>query len=154
MKSRNRYSTGMPSTKSERAALPLDDEDAVEVRVSTKMPRARPTASSVSRAQGLATGLLEAIIGQLAEYIETSPAVEKLIRAQTTKVLRELARDPELSALFRAQMDEYLAELASNPQILEPIVRAQVDRYLAKGSHRAPEPKHKKKVRKKEISVG
>ncbi len=106
------------------------DEGAVEVRVSPHAPRAQVATPRVTRAQNLATALLEGVIGQLADYIENSHAVEKLIRAQTTQVLKELARDPQLTALIRSQAEQYLAELVAHPEILEPLVRSQVDRYL------------------------
>ncbi len=112
-----------------RAARQAAEGD-VEVRVSPRAPRAKISTPPVTRAQNLATALVEAIIGQVAEYIEHSPAVEKLIRAQTTRVLKELAHDPQLTALIRAQAEQYLAELVAHPEILEPLVRSQIDRYL------------------------
>lgn len=120
---------------------PLElEEGAVQVRVSSRAPRGggdvsprgdvSPKRLYATRAQNLATALLEGVIGQLADYIENSHAVEKLIRAQTRQVLRELARDPQLTALIRSQTEQYIAELVAHPEILEPLVRTQVDRYL------------------------
>jgi hypothetical protein len=100
------------------------------VRVSARTPRASPP--PIARAQTLATGLLDALIGQVADYVEHSHAVERLIRAQTGQVLRELARDPQLKGLIRAQVEEYVAELVAHPEILEPLVKSQVERYLAR----------------------
>jgi hypothetical protein len=123
------------------------------VRVSTRAPRAKPAAGTVKRASNLAVGLLEAVIGQLADYIETSPAVERLIRAQTTKVLRELARDPEFTALLRAQADQYISELISQPEILEPLVQEQVDRYLAKSGKKRLSRRKPKANKSNEIPI-
>lgn len=106
------------------------DENDVEVRVSKHSPRARVSTPPVARAQNLATALLEGFIGQLADYIENSSAVERLIRVQTTQVLRELAHDPRIAGLMRAQVERYVTELIAHPEILEPLVRVQVDRYL------------------------
>lgn len=105
------------------------DEGTVQVRVSPRAPRAAATPPG-TRAQNLATALVEAVIGQVADYIEHSPGVERLIRAQTTQVLKELAHDPQLTALIRSQAEQYLAELVAHPEILEPLVRTQVDLYL------------------------
>lgn len=121
----------MEKAKRKRAASPPPaDDDAVEVRVSARTPRVVPAASPAARAQNFAMALVETMLGQLADYVENSPAVEKLIQVQTTKVLRELARDPQLAALIRAQAEQYLVELASKPEILEPLVKAQVERTL------------------------
>lgn len=106
------------------------EDDAVEVRVSTRTPKARVATPPVTRAQNLAAGLLDALIGQVADYVEHSHAVERLIRAQTGQVLRELAQDPHLTNLIRTQAEAYVAELVAHPEILEPLVRTQVDRYL------------------------
>ncbi len=133
-------------------AIPPDDEDGgVEVRISTRAPKAKTATPPVRRASNLAVGLLEAIIGQLADYIETSPAVERLIRAQTSQVLRELAHDPGLTAVFREQVDQYIAELTAKPEILEPLVRSQVDRYLAEKNGKPPTKR--RKTQKKEIPL-
>jgi hypothetical protein len=119
----------MPKRK--KSAPPLDaDDGSVSVRVSPRAPHARTETPPITRAQNLATGLLEAFVGQLADYIATSPAVEKLIRAQTRRVLQELAHDAELTRLIRAQADQYLAELTAHPERLEPLVRSQVEHYL------------------------
>jgi hypothetical protein len=121
----------MERTRRKKTTLPLEsDTDGVEVRVSPRAPRAKVATPPVTRAQNLATALLEGVIGQLADYIENSHAVEKLIRAQTTQVLRELAHDPQFTALIRSQAEQYVAELVSRPEILEPLVRDQFDRYL------------------------
>lgn len=121
----------MESERRKRTGVPLDaDEDSVRVRVSKRAPRAKASTPPAARAVNLATALLEAVIGQLADYIESSHAVEKLIRVQTSQLLRELAQDPQLTLLIRAQAEQYLAELAAHPEILEPLVRAQVDRYV------------------------
>lgn len=128
----------MENTRRKKPTVPLepDDDDSVRVRISSRAPHSRDGSAKraptppTTRALNLATALLEGVIGQLADYVETSPAVEKLIRAQTTRTLRELARDPQLSALIRSQAEQYLAELAAHPETLEPLVRAQVDRYL------------------------
>lgn len=127
----------MENKRRKQATVPIAPEDnSVPVRVSPRSPHAQtalPKRSStppVTRAQNLATAMLEALIGQLADYIENSHAVEKLIRAQTTTVLRELAHDPQLAVLIRSHAEQYLAELVSHPKILEPLVIAQVDRYL------------------------
>lgn len=156
----------MENTRKRKTPHPIEsDEDAVEVRVSARTPRARPvTRTPVSRAQTLATGLLEAVISQVADYIETSNAVERLIRNQTRQVLHELAHDPEFTALIHLQARQYVAELASHPEILETFVRAQVDRYLGeKGggqtSSHTPQTKvdalkpRKRKPRKAEITL-
>lgn len=129
--------------KTARVVPPLDD-DQVEVRVSSGAARAKTATPPVARAQNLALGLLEVMIGQVADYIENSHAVERLVRAQTSRVLRELAHDPQLTALIRAQAYEYLRELTAHPEILEPLVRAQVDRYL--GHQTAVKPKSHEKA--------
>lgn len=122
-----------PRKKPSRAS---PEDNSVPVRVSARSPRVqavppkRPATPPVARAQNLATAMLEALIGQLADYIENSHAVEKLIRAQTAHVLHELARDPQLANLIRAQAEQYVAELVSRPEILEPLVRVQLDLYL------------------------
>jgi hypothetical protein len=123
----------MAAAKRKRASARerLEADDEVPVRVSSRSPRAPHSTPPVTRAQNLAVGLLEAMIGQLADYIENSHAIERLIRAQMTQVLRELTHDPKLTAWIRAQAQEFLQELAARPEILEPLVRAQVDRYLA-----------------------
>lgn len=123
----------METTRKRKTPTPTEpDDNAVRVRVSNRAPHSKPAPRTpVSRAQTLATGLLEAVIGQVADYIETSSAVERLIRTQTRQVLHELARDPEFNALIQAQARQYVSELASHPEILGPLVRAQVDRYLA-----------------------
>lgn len=121
----------MAKTRRKKVAAPVKAAgDEVEVRVSTRAPRA--ATPPVTRAQNLAAGLLDALIGQVADYVEHSHAVERLIRAQTGQVLRELARDPQLKGLIRAQVEEYVAELVAHPEILEPLVQSQVERYLAR----------------------
>lgn len=128
----------MENARRKKTTIPLEaeDDDSVRVRVSPRAPHSRdgsakrPSTPPTARALNLATAVLEAVIGQLADYVENSPAVEKLIHAQTTRALHELARDPQLTALIRTQAEQYLAELAARPEILEPLVRAQVDRYL------------------------
>lgn len=133
-----------------------DDEDAVQVRVSKRTPRGKPEPRTpISRAQLLATGLLEAVIGQVADYIESSPAVERLIRAQTRQVLHELARAPEFNDLIKAQARQYIVELAAHPEILETLVRAQAER--AASSDETPpasaSKSRKRKPRKTEITL-
>jgi hypothetical protein len=127
----------MENGRRKKNTIPLEaDDDSVQVRVSARAPRSKDVSAKrlstppAARARNLATAMLEGVIGQLAGYVENSHAVEKLIRAQTRQVLRELARDPQLTTLIRAQGEQYLAELAAHPEILEPIVRVQVDRYL------------------------
>ncbi len=143
----------------------------IEVRVSPRAPRqgapSLPRATPpLTRAQNLVTALLEGVIGQLAEYVENSPAVERLVRAQTARVLRELAHDAQVSVLIRSYAEQYVAELTAHPEILEPLVRVQVDRYLeylAQDSEKvqaimkkaqAAEPKARPvKPRKRDISL-
>lgn len=127
----------MENKRRKKATVPIEPEDnSIPVRVSPRSPRTqaeppkRSATPPMARAHNLATAMLETLIGQLADYIENSHAVEKLIRAQTTTVLRELAHDPQLAALIRSQAEQYLADLVSRPEILEPLVIAQVDRYL------------------------
>lgn len=117
--------------KKPSARKPLRDEDEIPVRVSSRTPRAKQETPPLARAQDLAVGLLDATIGQLADYIESSHAVERLLKAQTRQVLREVAADPQLAALIRTLAQEFLHELTAHPETLEPLVRAQVDRYLA-----------------------
>lgn len=157
----------MENTRKRKASQPIEsDDNAVPVRVSPRTPRSKPPPRTpVRRAQSLATGLLEAVIGQVADYIESSSAVERLIRTQTRQVLHELAHDPEFNALIQAQARQYVAELASHPEILEPLVRAQVDRYLGTDASpqsairksavdgETPKPR-KRKPRKTEITLG
>lgn len=119
----------MATTRRKKSPAAVSEENLVSVRVSPRAPRAAAVPPT-TRAQNLATALVEAVIGQVADYIEHSPAVERLIRAQTTQVLKELARDPQLTALIRSQAEQYLAELIAHPEILEPLVRTQVDLYL------------------------
>lgn len=121
----------MQATRRKKRAAPVPpQDDSVQVRVSARAPRANSATPPVTRAHNLATALLEGVIGQLANYIENSHAVEKLIRAQTAQVLRELAHDPHLSELIRGQAEQQLAELVRRPEILEPLARVQLDRYL------------------------
>lgn len=156
----------MENIRKRKTSVPSgSDDNAVHVRVSNRAPHSKPAPRTpVSRAQTLATGLLEAVIGQVADYIETSSAVERLIRTQTRQVLHELAHDPEFNALIQAQARQYVSELASHPEILEPLIRAQIDRYLAgdvsphvslakpegNGGIRKP---RKRKLRKTEITL-
>lgn len=158
----------MATTRRKKSSAAVPEENLVSVRVSPRAPRAAAVPPT-TRAQNLATALVEAVIGQVADYIEHSPAVERLIRAQTTQALKELAHDPQLTALIRTQADQYLAELIAHPEILEPLVRAQIDRYLDKlwgdsvrmqaisekieqGKSAAP-PTRKRKKRSQEINL-
>ncbi len=163
----------MKTTRRKKTAAPIElNDDAVDVRVSPRAPSSkdvsgkRPSTPPTRRAQTLATALLEGIISQLAEYVENSHAVEKLIRAQTTIVLRELARDPQLTMLIHAQAEQYVAELTAQPEILEPLVRAQVDRYLeywlkdsgrrkavAEKIKRSESPPHKRRPRATKLDL-
>ncbi|MCC7164216.1 MAG: hypothetical protein IT331_17100 [Anaerolineae bacterium] len=154
----------METTRKRKPLLPLDSkDDTVEIRVSARAPRAKPAPPTpVGRAQMLATGLLEAVIGQVADYIESSNAVERLIRTQTRRVLHQLVQDPEFNALIQAQARQYAAELAAHPEILEPLVRAHVNRYLAENvpanttvhqTDTKDAPKRKRKPRKTEITI-
>lgn len=138
-------------TARRKKIIPVEtDDNAVDVRISPRAPRAKISTPPTARAQSLATALLETMIGQIADYVENSRAVEKLIRAQTTQVLRELASDPRLSALIRSQAEQYVAELIAHPEILEPLVRVQVDRYLANHTKpRGKAPEHEKMVKPK-----
>lgn len=106
-------------------------EGAVELRVSSRAPRARRPRPSARTGRLVATVLLDTVVDQIADYIENSAAVEKLVRAQLRRVLAELAQDPELTALVRAGIEKYVAELAANPSPLQPLIRAEVERYLA-----------------------
>jgi hypothetical protein len=132
--------------RKKRAVKPAPEEGDVQVRVSSRTPHVQKTTPPVTRAQNLAMGLLEGIIGQVADYIENSHAVERLIRAQTSQVLRELAHDPQLTGLIRSQAEQYVAELTIHPEILEPLIREQVDRYL---DHLAKNPERSQVLARK-----
>ncbi len=108
-----------------------DDDNTVEVRVSAKAPSARKQRESRKPRRNLAALLLDVVVEQLGEYLESSSSVERLIRTQTDRLLRELTHDPELGALIRVQVEQYIQELAAQPEKLAPLVRAQGDRYLA-----------------------
>jgi hypothetical protein len=110
------------------------DDNTVEVRVSPQAQRARPARSAGERARSLAQALVETANSELGDYIESSPAFDKLIRARTERVLRELAADPEqLEPLMRAQSDAALAHLLAHPEKLEPLFEAFAQ-YQARNS--------------------
>ncbi len=111
-----------------------DDANTVEVRVSPKMPRARPSRSAGERARSLAQAFVETAITELGDYIESSPAFEKLVRIRTERIIRELAADPEqLEPLIRAQSDAALAHLLEHPEKLEPLFQLFAE-YQARNS--------------------
>jgi hypothetical protein len=108
-------------------ALRADDNE-VEVRVSRKRPKV--TEAPRKRNRSLAESLLDTVVDQLGEFIESSPAVQKLIRTQTVQVLKGLVQDPALAALSRAQAEQFLQELTNQPERLEPLVVTLGNRYL------------------------
>jgi hypothetical protein len=96
------------------------NDNEVLVRVSPRAPRER---TSRKRQRGLTQSLLDTVVNQVGDYVKESPAVERLVRVQTERVLRELKNDPALAELVRAQAEQYIDELLAHPAKLEALVR-------------------------------
>src|SRR5581483_6923654 len=108
-----------------------DDDNTVEVRVSSQAPRARKTEPRRQRARELASALLDIFVEQVGDYIEHSPAVSRVIRTQVDNVLNEFAAHPEkLQPLIQAQAAAYLSYLQLHPEVVEPFIRQQAGLYL------------------------
>ena len=99
------------------------------VRVSAKAPRAKKSKTE-NHSRGLAESLLDGVVAQVGDYVESSPAVERLIQQQIAKILGELAHDKGLATLIHAQAEDYIDELATEPEKLDPVVNAVAGRYL------------------------
>ena len=108
-----------------------EDENTVEVRVSSKGPRARKTEPRRQRARELALALLDTLVEQVSEYMEHSPTVNRVIRMQVDNILNELATHPaKLQPLIQAQAAAYFSYLQLHPEVVEPLIRQQANLYL------------------------
>lgn len=111
--------------------LLAEDDNTVEVRVSSQGPRARKTEPHRQRARELALALLDTLVEQVGEYMEHSPAINRVIRIQVDNILNELATHPaNLQPLIQAQAAAYFSYLQLHPEVVEPLIRQQANLYL------------------------
>ncbi len=83
----------------------------------------------LNQGAGFAIGPVSGIIDAVLEYLQDSPQVDRLIRAQIDRVIPLLAFHPGVVDLVLRQMEQVLPELASSQQI-QDLIKAQAGLYL------------------------